>query len=428
MSLTHPVRPDNPSGRPDPSTGIYRHGFGLKGDVAGAIAGDYRCPLVDLIRNSDFQLEAGGLTILLAREFGFCYGVDKAVDYAYQTRRMFPDRRIFLTTEIIHNPRVNRRLMDMGIQFLAGQYACGVSADSLGPEDVVILPAFGASVEETERLRATGCTLVDTTCGSVILVWKRVEKYAREGFTAIIHGKYYHEETVGTSSRVTQFPGGRYLVLRDKTEAALVCDFIRGLVPATAVHDRFAPHAVSAGFDAERDLVRIGMANQTTMLSSESLEIAGMLRDAMAERYGVEQLDEHYRHFDTICSATQERQDAILHLGALNPDAILVVGGYNSSNTAHLVEIAGRFAPAYHVEDVSGLLSADEIRHRPFGAKEPVVSQGWLPPLPARIGLTAGASTPNKAVGDVVRRLGELYGVTWPDPETGGEAERARNS
>jgi 4-hydroxy-3-methylbut-2-enyl diphosphate reductase len=406
---------------------VYRHGFGLKADVAGDIAADYRCPLVELMRASDFQLEAGGLTVLLAREFGFCYGVDKAVDYAYQTRRMFPDRRVFLTTEIIHNPRVNRRLMEMGVQFLSGQYACGVAVESLGPDDVVILPAFGASVKETERLRATGCTLVDTTCGSVILVWKRVEKYAREGFTAIIHGKYYHEETVGTSSRATQFPGGRYLVVRDKAEAALVCQFIRGAVPASAVHERFAPHAVSAGFDAERDLVRVGMANQTTMLSSESLEIAGMLRDALAARYGADQLDAHFRHFDTICSATQERQDAMLELGSLKPDVILVVGGYNSSNTTHLVEIAGRFAPSYHIEDVSGLLSAEEIRHRPFGAKEPVVSRAWMPPLPARIGLTAGASTPNKAVGDVVRRLGDLYGVAWPEPDSGGVAERASN-
>jgi 4-hydroxy-3-methylbut-2-enyl diphosphate reductase len=202
--------------------GTYRHGFGLKSQVQERITDDYYCPIIDQIKQHDFHLDLGPLQIHLAREFGFCYGVDKAVDYAYQTRRKFPDRRIFLTAEIIHNPGVNAKLHEMGIRFLSGKHRCEVAIDDLTPEDVVILPAFGASIQDVERLRARGCTLIDTTCGSVIHVWKRVEKYAREGFTAVIHGKYSHEETLGTSSRAMQYPTGRYLVVRDLKETRLL--------------------------------------------------------------------------------------------------------------------------------------------------------------------------------------------------------------
>lgn len=403
-------------GTADPKTGIFRHGFGLKGDVAANIAGDYLCPVVERLKAAGYHLDLGPLQIHLAREFGFCYGVDKAVDYSYQTRRMFPDRRIFLTTEIIHNPSVNKRLLDMGVQFLNGQYKGTTTVDDLTPEDVVILPAFGASVQEIERLRARGVTLVDTTCGSVIHVWKRVEKYAGEGFTAVIHGKYSHEETIGTSSRVTQYPGGSYVVVRDKLEARLLCDHITGKVPAAVILDRFA-RAVSPGFDPGRDLVRVGVANQTTMLSSESLEIAGMIRDALAERYGADQLDGHFRNFDTICSATQERQDAMHTMCALGLDLIIVVGGFNSSNTGHLVEIAATYAPAYHIEDASYLVSATELRHKRPGAAGIDTERNWLPPLPLRIGFTGGASTPNRAVGQAIQRMVELCGLSLKETE-----------
>lgn len=399
-------------GKPDAATGIYRHGFGLKSEVKGAITNDYHCGIVDLIKAHNYTLDLGPLQIHLAREFGFCYGVDKAVDYAYQTRRMFPDRRIFLTTEIIHNPRVNRKLIDMGIGFLAGQYKGEAGYEDVGPEDVVILPAFGASVAEVEKLRARGCTVVDTTCGSVIHVWKRVEKYAREGFTSVIHGKYFHEETIATSSRVMQFEGGHYLVVRDKIQAQLVCDFIAGRATAQQILDRFAPHSVSPGFDPERDLRRIGVANQTTMLSSESLEIAGMLRAAIAERYGEEAAGEHFRSFDTICSATQERQDAVRAFASMGLDLILVIGGFNSSNTTHLVEMATHITRAYHIEDVSHVVSAGELIHRRWDQKEVETANDWLPPLPFRMGVTAGASTPNRAIGEVIERVVEICGLT----------------
>jgi 4-hydroxy-3-methylbut-2-enyl diphosphate reductase len=393
--------------------GLIRHGFGLKKEVSGAIISDYHSEIVEWLKSHDYVARVEDVEIHLAREFGFCYGVDKAVDFAYQTRVRFPDRRIFLTAEIIHNPGVNRRLLELGIQFLAGRYKGDVGYEDLQPEDIVILPAFGASVEEIERLRARGCTLVDTTCGSVIHVWKRVEKYAQEGFTAIIHGKYAHEETVATSSRVLKYPGGRYLIVRDREQAQLVCEFIRGRVGADRIREEFR-NAMSPGFDPERDLERIGVANQTTMLSSESLEIAEMLRRALSDRYGEENLDAHFRSFDTICSATQDRQDAIHELGRKGLDLILVVGGFNSSNTSHLIEIAAQYTRAYHIEDAADLLSAEEIRHKRWDRAEPEVAQGWLPARPMRVGITAGASTPNRAIGDTILRLLELCSISAP--------------
>ncbi len=399
----------SPIGKPDAKTGIYRHGFGLKSEVTSDITSDYTSEIVDCFRQHSYEMHLNSLDLYLAREFGFCYGVDKAIDYAYQTRKMFPDRRIFLTTEIIHNPRVNRRLMDMGIEFLTGQYSTSNGYDEVKPDDVVLLPAFGASVKEVELLRARGCTVVDTTCGSVIHVWKRVEKYAREGFTAVIHGKYSHEETIGTSSRVTQFDGGHYIVVRDKDEAQLVCDFIEGKLPAEVIRSTF-PNAVSENFDPSVHLQKVGVANQTTMLSSESLEIGEMLKQSMIARYGLDSIADHFRSFDTICSATQERQDAVQEMVKKDLDLILVVGGFNSSNTTHLIEIASQHTRAYHIEDVSHIVSPTELHHQNWLTHKVEVATDWLPQLPMKVGFTAGASTPNRAVGAVIQRLVELTG------------------
>lgn len=393
-------------------SGLIRHGFGLKKEVSEAIGSDYQSDVVEWFRNHDYFGRFGEVEVHLAREFGFCYGVDKAIDFAYQTRRRFPDRRIFLTAEIIHNPGVNQRLRELGVQFLAGRYRGEFSYDDLRPEDIVILPAFGATVEEIAQLRERGCTLVDTTCGSVIHVWKRVEKYAQDGFTAVIHGKYSHEETRATSSRVLQFPGGHYLIVRDKKQTQLVCEFIRGKAPAEVLVEKLGK-GMSPGFEPARHLVRIGVANQTTMLSSESLEIASMLRAALAERYGEEHIDEHFRSFDTICSATQDRQDAIHELGRKGMDLILVIGGFNSSNTTHLIEIASRYTCAYHIEDASDLISANEIRHKCWDRQEPERATDWLPAKrPLRVGITGGASTPNRSIGQTILRLLDLCGVS----------------
>ena len=347
----------------------------------------------------------GALTLRLAKAFGFCYGVDRAIDFAYETCLRFPNRRIFLANEIIHNPQVNRRLIEMGVRILSGQYADGTTLSQIGPDDVVILPAFGADTQLLTRLREIGCVLVDTTCGSVVHVWKRIEKYTRDGFTALIHGKWAHEETVATSSHVTA-EGGQYLVVRDREEAREICEFILTGLGAEALAEKFC-QATSPGFDFQRHLERVGFANQTTMLSSESLSIAAMFRQAMASRYGEGEIDQHFRSFETICNATQERQDAVLAMMRQPPDLMIVVGGFNSSNTSHLCKIASQYCTTYHVDDVSGLISPREIRHRPPQLNtQTVVSIDWLPARrPLVIGLTAGASTPNKVIGEVIERL-----------------------
>ncbi|MGC9327468.1 MAG: 4-hydroxy-3-methylbut-2-enyl diphosphate reductase, partial [Candidatus Hinthialibacter sp.] len=251
---------------------INRRGFGLKEEVAGELAQEYKSELVKSLREHGSTLQFSDLKILLAKEFGFCYGVDRAVDYAYETRRKFPDRIIYITTEIIHNPRVNRKLREMGIRFLSGGQAENYHFSDVKKEDVVILPAFGASVNDMERLIDIGCTLVDTTCGSVMNVWKRVESNAKDGYTSVIHGKYYHEETIATSSRALHFDG-RYLVVRDEKEAQIACDYILGKGDRASFLEHFK-NSVSPGFDPDRDLQRVGIANQTTMLSSESMHIS----------------------------------------------------------------------------------------------------------------------------------------------------------
>ena len=391
----------------------------MKEAVAGELAAAYDSALIDDVRANGFTYRSGRLTVHLAKEFGFCYGVDRAVDYAYQARRRFPGRNVFLTGEIIHNPHVNDRLRGNGIRFLSDP---GERRDTLGPDDVVILPAFGVTVGEMAKLTEQGCTLVDTTCGSVLNVWKNVTRYAQDGYTAVIHGKVKHEETRATASQALKYPGGKYLVVLDAGEAAIVCDFIRrGGDPAGFV-ERFGA-AASAGFDPAADLVRVGCANQTTMLMSESLAIGEMFRGAMADRYGEEALPYHFRAFDTICSATQERQDAVIALLDEQPlDLMLVVGGYNSSNTCNLARICADRVRTFHIADPGCLVSRDVIRHRPVGAPSTTVgreetTEHWLPASgPLNIGLTAGASTPNNIVGQVIKTLDAFSGPLPLEP------------
>jgi 4-hydroxy-3-methylbut-2-enyl diphosphate reductase len=384
---------------------VFRKGLALKQAVAGELEADYHSSFIQDIKAAGFVHRDGRLTVHLAREFGFCYGVDRAVDYAYQARRKFPDQAVYLTGEIIHNPHVNDKLRALGVRFLSDP---GQSIEALGAGDVVILPAFGVTVGLLARLERQGCTLVDTTCGSVLNVWKNVRQYARDGFTAIIHGKVHHEETQATASQATEHPGGRYLVVLNRPEADAVCDYIRHGGEKAAFLARFGA-AASRGFDPDRDLARVGLANQTTMLMSESLEIAERLRRAMADRHGEASLPDRFRAFDTICSATQDRQDAVVALLEAFPlDLMLVIGGYNSSNTTNLARICAARFPTYHIADASALLTADRIRHRPAGGGD-AVHEGWLPRSgPVVVGMTAGASTPDTIVGQTVRRLSEL--------------------
>src|SRR5687767_3231477 len=316
----------------------FRKGFGLKNEIAGRLTADYHSSIVEALKANDYRLDVGPLTFRLAREFGFCYGVDRAVEYAYETRTKFPERRLFLVGEIIHNPHVNQKLRDMGITLLAHRPDGEFDFSAVTPDDVVIMPAFGVTIKDFERLRAIGCVLVDTTCGSVLNVWKRVESYARDGFTALIHGKHYHEETRATASQVLKYPEGRYLVVRDMDEARIVCDFIEGKATRDTILARFA-HAASAGFDPDMHLRRVGVANQTTMLARESLAIGEEVGDAIARARGAAARATDFRTFDTICSATQERQDAVRELLEEPIDAMVVIGGYNSSNTISLAAL-----------------------------------------------------------------------------------------
>lgn len=390
----------------------YRKGFGLRAEVQGELAADYGGQVVTLMRERDYTLFAGGLTVRLAKEFGFCYGVERAVEYAYQTRRKFPDRRLYLVGEIIHNPHVNARLSEMGIDILLPRDGAFDFA-TLGPSDVVILPAFGVTIQDFERLRAVGCVLVDTTCGSVLNVWKRVESYARDGFTALIHGKHYHEETRATASQVLKHPGGRYLVVRDMDEARVVCEFIEGRTDGNAVVARLG-HGASPGFDPSRDLRRIGVANQTTMLARESLAIGEEVGRAIERARGAAARATDFRTFDTICSATQERQDAVRELLEEPLDVMIVVGGYNSSNTISLTALCAEKVTTYHVETANAIdVVGRSVRHRPAGKDHrEVVATDWLPPTGVvRVGLTAGASTPNNKIGEAVARIFATRGV-----------------
>jgi 4-hydroxy-3-methylbut-2-en-1-yl diphosphate reductase len=412
-------------------TTYFRRGFGLSKQVEPLVHAEYASDLVTRLRASG-NVETFGegddrVTVRLADSFGFCYGVDRAVDYAYQTRTQFPDRRIFLVGEIIHNPHVNTRLKQMGITFLypasEGEDSGRFDFSGITPEDVVILPAFGVTVEDFGRLREIGCSVVDTTCGSVLNVWKRVDQYARDGFTALVHGKYYHEETKATASQVFKHEGGSFIIVYDMDEARLVMDYIENL-PHALSREAFMQHfaaKTSPGFDPDLHLCRIGCANQTTMLAGESLGIAAEVGRSLERRFATDpdfDLANHFRSFDTICSATQERQDAVMEMvedAAGPPDVMVVIGGYNSSNTNHLAVICARYTTTYHIADASCIDPATgTIRFKPNGTPldtPEMEAEDWLPAGPLSVGLTAGASTPNNKIGEALKLLLDTRGI-----------------
>ena len=391
----------------------FRKGFGLKREIEGSLVADYHSRLVDHVRELGNKLEVGSITFRLAKEFGFCYGVDRAVEYAYESRQKFPDKRIFLVGEIIHNPHVNEKLETMGIAILRPTEDGRFDFSAVSPEDVVLIPAFGVRVEDFSALRDIGCVLVDTTCGSVLNVWKRVESYARDGFTAVVHGKHFHEETKATTSQVTKHERGRFLIVRDMDETELLCRFLVGQASREEMQEAFG-HKVSAGFDFDKDLAHIGIANQTTMLAGESLAIADRIRRALAQRYGSAKADEHFRSFDTICSATQERQDAILELIEEPLDMMIVIGGYNSSNTNHLAKICAKKVTTFHIDDATCLdLATGAIRYKPVDSVEETAKRDWLTE-DVTIGITAGASTPNNKIGEAIERVLRIRGLPSP--------------
>lgn len=378
-----------------------RRGFGLGNEVAGSLEQAYQSDLIAKLRESGYSLESGRLTVRLAEAFGFCWGVERAVAMAYETRRHYPTERIWITNEIIHNPSVNDHLRDMNVLFISVEDGMKDFSE-VASGDVVILPAFGATVQEMQLLSERGCHIVDTTCPWVSKVWNTVEKHKKHSFTSIIHGKVKHEETLATSSFA-----GTYLVVLDLAEAQMVSEYILGNGDRESFMARFAK-ACSPGFDPDRDLIRVGVANQTTMLKSETEEIGRLFERTMLQRFGPIELNEHFLAFNTICDATQERQDAIFALVDEPLDLMVVIGGYNSSNTTHLQEIAvSRGIRSFHIDTPERIGPGNRIEHMPLGG-ELEIELPFLPEGPIRVGITSGASTPDRVVEDVIERLIEL--------------------
>jgi 4-hydroxy-3-methylbut-2-enyl diphosphate reductase len=380
------------------SENYNRKGFGHQAEVATQLQSEYQSNLIQEIRDRNYILEQGDVTIRLAQAFGFCWGVERAVAMAYETRQHFPSDRIWITNEIIHNPAVNQRLREMQVEFIPVD---GNIKDFSVVEttDVVILPAFGASVQEMQLLHDKGCKIVDTTCPWVSKVWNTVEKHKKIDYTSIIHGKYKHEETVATSSFA-----GKYLIVLNLEEAEYVADYILNGGNREEFMAKFAK-AYSAGFDPEQDLARVGIANQTTMLKGETEQIGKLFERTMMRKYGPDELNQHFQSFNTICDATQERQDAMFELVGEKLDLMVVIGGFNSSNTTHLQEIPiHRGIPSYHIDCVERIKSAKSIEYRELNG-ELAIAENWLPQGKIIVGVTSGASTPDKVVEDVIEKI-----------------------
>lgn len=377
--------------------------------VQAQVETHYRSEIVERLRASGGTLSSGGLTVRLAKQFGFCYGVERAIDLAYAAARVFTDRRLFILGEIIHNPEVNQQIAELGVKNLLGK-SPEADVSDLTAEDVVIVPAFGTDVTTLAEIKARGCQIVDTTCGDVMSVWKRVKQNAQDDMTSIIHGKASHEETKATASRAIVGGKGHYLIVLTLRDTDYVCDYIRNGGDKAAFLERFAG-AYSEGFDPERHLRRVGVANQTTMMRGETEEVQRRIMAAVRERDGEAQSAQNFRFFDTICGATQERQDALRDMLAASMDLLLVVGGYNSSNTSHLAEMGEAVLPTYFIRNASKLESRERIVHYWAREKHEVTSEGWLPKLPIVVGITAGASCPNNLIEETILRLYELHGI-----------------
>jgi 4-hydroxy-3-methylbut-2-enyl diphosphate reductase len=377
--------------------------------VQEQVESHYRSDIVDKVRRDGGIISVGDITVRLAKQFGFCYGVERAIDLAYAARKVFKDRRLFIGGEIIHNPEVNEQISSLGIRNLIGQNK-QADISELRPDDVVILPAFGTELAVLQQIKDRGCQIVDTTCGDVMSVWKRVRKYASESATSIIHGKAEHEETKATSSRALGDGKGHYLVLLTLADADYVCQYIRQGGNKREFLERFKG-AYSAGFDPDVHLRTVGVANQTTMLRGETEEVQRRIQQAVLDRDGPELAARNFRFFDTICGATQERQDALRELLNVKMDLLLVVGGYNSSNTSHLAEMGEEKLPTYFVLNASRLISEKEIRHYDLHARREVVARDWLPEGKVVVGITAGASCPNNLIEETLIRLFQLRGI-----------------
>jgi 4-hydroxy-3-methylbut-2-en-1-yl diphosphate reductase len=378
--------------------------------VQAQVLSHYRSDLVERIRAQGNILSAGDLTVKLAKEFGFCYGVERAIDLAYAARRAYPNQRIFLLGEIIHNPEVNDQIRRMGIVTIASK-PNDEEINQLKPEDIVIIPAFGTEVLTRRKLEEKGCLFVDTTCGDVMSVWKRVRQYSKDSVTSIIHGKAWHEETKATSSQARANGGGHYLVVFTLAETDYVCDYIIHGGNKAEFLEKFKG-AYSEGFDPDTHLEAIGVANQTTMLRGETEEVQRRLKNAMIQKHGEAEVQKHFRFFDTICGATQDRQDALGKLLREPLNLLLVIGGYNSSNTSHLAEMGEAKLPTFFIKNAAKMASDKLIVHYNQHLHKEVETGEWLPQGKITVGITAGASCPNNLIEDAIRRLFELRGIS----------------
>ena len=379
--------------------------------VQAQVETHYRSEVVERVRANGGVLSVGGVTVKLAKQFGFCYGVERAIDLAYAARKVFADKRVFILGEIIHNPEVNRQIADMGIVNIVGPDRTA-HVDGLTPDDVVIVPAFGTDVGTLARIKECGVQIVDTTCGDVMSVWKRVKQNATEDMTSIIHGKASHEETRATASRAVVGGKGHYLIVLTLADTDFVCEYIRhgGNAERRAEFLARFDGAMSDNFDPDLHLSRVGVANQTTMMRGETEEVQRRILAAIKDRDAG--ATTNFRFFDTICGATQERQDALNDMLVEKMSLLLVVGGYNSSNTSHLAEMGEAVLPTYFIRNSGKMLSSQNIVHFDQHKKTEVETADWLPAAPVVIGVTAGASCPNNLIEETIVRVFDLYGIS----------------
>ncbi len=368
----------------------------------------YRSTLVDQLR-AEGEFQVGRIRLLMPQSFGFCWGVDRALAMVNDARKEYQGKPMWLLNSIIHNPRVNDDMGEMGIKFLKGKQSVPGALEELNESDVVIVPAFSAMVEEMEDLKSRGVKVVDTTCPWVIKPHKRAEKYVREGFTTVVHGTVGHDETRATCSLVRSL-GGEFVIVHDMREAEILARYLEGTLDAKELLSGLHPQAVRKNFEPTPHLQRVGVINQTTMLASESRSIAERLRQALLKRWGEQELSDRFRDFDTICQATQENQDAATAVVDSSPDVFLVVGGYDSSNTRNLARVGDAAGvPAWHIQGPD-CISVDCLEYRERHTGEIKTKKDWLPEGPISVAFTAGASTPDAILGQVVERVVAVAG------------------